>query len=111
MEETKNNSTKKMADLQLEVFFNPKSVAIVGATEKVGSLPGVILKNLLDMGFKGQIFPVNPKYKTVFDLPCYESVLKIPQKVELVVIAVPARFVPQVLEQQGKRGIKNAVII
>ncbi|HHT9124772.1 MAG TPA: acetate--CoA ligase family protein [Candidatus Brocadiia bacterium] len=102
MAETKNN---------LEVFFNPKSVAIVGATEKVGSLPGVILKNLLDMGFKGRILPVNPKYKTVFDLPCYESVLEIPQKVELVVIAVPAKFVPQILEQQGKMGIKDAVIV
>jgi acetyl coenzyme A synthetase (ADP forming)-like protein len=100
--ETKNN---------LEVFFNPKSVAIVGATEKVGSLPGVILKNLLDMGFKGRIFPVNPKYKTVFDLPCYPSVLKIPQKVELVVIAIPAKFVPQILEQMGKMRIKYAVII
>ncbi|MGR3310791.1 MAG: acetate--CoA ligase family protein [Candidatus Brocadiales bacterium] len=102
MAETKNN---------LEVFFNPKSVAIVGATEKVGSLPGVILKNLLDMGFNGSIFPVNPKYKTVFDLPCYPTVLEIPQKVELVVIAVPAKFVPQILEQMGKRRIKSAVII
>jgi len=49
----------------METFFNPPSVAIVGATEKPGSLPGIILKNIMDMGFKGRIYPVNPKYQNL----------------------------------------------
>ena len=95
----------------VESFFNPGIVSVVGATETAGSLAGSILKNLIDMGFKGVIFPVNPKYKKVFNLPCYPSILQIPEKAELNIIAVPSRFIPEILKQQGKMEIKNAVII
>lgn len=95
----------------LDLFFNPKFVALVGATEKRESLSCCILKNLIHMGYKGTIYPVNPKYKSVFNLPCYPSLLELPQQVELVIIAVPAKYVHNILEQQGKLGLKNAVII
>ncbi|OQZ03932.1 MAG: hypothetical protein B6D34_04855 [Candidatus Brocadia sp. UTAMX1] len=95
----------------MEVFFNPSSVAIVGATEKPGSLPGIILKNLLDMGFQGKIYPVNPKYKTIFGLPCFPSILDIPNEVALTVIAIPASFVLEVVRQQAQKQIRHAIII
>ena len=95
----------------IETFFNPSSVAIIGATEKAGSLPGIILKNLLDMGFSGKIYPVNPKYKHVFGLPCFPTVLDIPDEVALTVIAIPALLVLDVLKQQAQKRIRNAIII
>ncbi|HJW85924.1 MAG TPA: CoA-binding protein [Candidatus Brocadiaceae bacterium] len=95
----------------METFFNPSSVAIVGATEKSGSLPGIILKNILDIGYRGRIYPVNPKYKTVFGLPCFPSLLDIPDEVALTVIAIPAQSVLNVLEQQARKKIGHAIII
>ena len=85
----------------MEVFFNPSSVAIIGATEKPSSLPGIILKNLLDMGFKGKMYPVNPKYRDVFGLKCFPSILDVPDEIALTVIAIPAPLVLDVLKQQA----------
>ncbi len=95
----------------METFFNPSSVAIVGATEKQGSLPGIILKNLLGMGFQGRIYPVNSKYRTVFGLNCFPSVLDIPDEVALAVIAIPASSVFEVLQQLAQKRIHHAIII
>ncbi|MCF6150202.1 MAG: CoA-binding protein [Candidatus Kuenenia sp.] len=95
----------------MDTFFNPSSVAIIGATEKTGSLPGVILKNLLDMGFAGKIYPVNPKYENVFGLKCFPTLLDIPEKIDLAVIAIPASFVLEIMRQQAKRGIHYSIII
>lgn len=95
----------------MEAFFNPSSVAIIGATEKVGSLPGTILKNLLDMGFTGKVYPVNPKYKSVYGLKCLSSLLDIPEEISLTVIAIPAPFVLEVVKQQAQKRIKRAIII
>jgi len=95
----------------METFFNPPSVAIVGATEKPGSLPGIILKNIMDMGFKGRIYPVNPKYQNVFGLRCFPSLLDIPDAVALTVIAIPAQFVVDTMKQQVQKKIQYSIII
>ncbi|HHT9104628.1 MAG TPA: acetate--CoA ligase family protein [Candidatus Wujingus californicus] len=95
----------------METFFNPPSVAIVGATEKPGSLPGIILKNIIDMGFKGRIYPVNPKYQNVFGLRCFPSLLDIPDAVALTVIAIPAQFVVDTMKQQAQKKIQYSIII
>ncbi|GAB61778.1 MAG: CoA-binding protein [Candidatus Jettenia sp.] len=95
----------------METFFNPSSVAIIGATEKPGSLPGIIVKNLLDMGFGGRIYPVNPKYGNVFGLRCFPSILDIPDEIALTVIAVPALFVLDILKQHALKQIHYSIII
>lgn len=95
----------------METFFNPSSVAVVGATEKPGSLPGIILKNLIGMDFQGKIYPVNPKYKTVFGLQCFPSILDIPDEIALTVIAIPASLVLDVVKQQARKCIHHAIII
>ncbi|MDR4508653.1 MAG: CoA-binding protein [Candidatus Brocadiaceae bacterium] len=95
----------------MENFFNPSSVAIIGATERPGSLPGIILQNLIDMKFAGTIYPVNPKYKEVFGLKCFPSLLDISGPVVLTVIAVPAHSVLDILRQQAEKKIGYAIII
>lgn len=74
-------------------------------------MPCTILNNLLMMGFGGGIYPVNPKYTELFGLPCYPSLLEIPHEIDLVIIAIPSKFVPGILEQLIEKGIEHTVII
>ncbi len=90
-------------------MFDPRSVALIGATDKTGSISRQILENLL-LGAR-KVFPVNPKKKTIFDLPAYPDIGSVPEKVDLVVIATPARTVPSVIEECGKIGVEGAVIV
>ncbi len=91
----------------MELFFNPGSIAVIGASErKLGSL---VVQNLL-RGYKGQIFPVNPNYKQIYGLQCFPSLEGIPHPVELVIVLVPAHLVPSVIEACARKGIKNVII-
>ncbi len=96
--------------MNLDVFFEPKTVAVIGASEKEGTIGRAIMLNLLEK-FRGKIIPINIKYDQVFGLKCYKSVLEVPESIDLVVIAIPAPSVPQVLEECGKKGVKGAIII
>ena len=91
-------------------FFQPSSVAVIGASKKSGKVGNVILKVLLDK-YKGKIYPINNKEKTILKQKSYPSVLKVKGKIDLAVIAVPAKFVIPVVEQCGQKGIKNVVIV
>jgi len=95
----------------LEMFFAPRSVAIVGAGREPGKLGHDVLNNLLQYGYKGQVYPINPKADEILGLKSYPSVLDVPGPVDLAVIVVPARFVPDVIQQCGEKGVKGAVII
>ncbi len=100
---------KAMADLT--PLFNVKSVAIIGASNKPGKIGNVIVKNIIESGFAGKIFPINPKETEIEGLPCYSSVSQAPDKIDLAVVCVPAKFCPDVMEECGKTGIKYAVVI
>ncbi len=93
----------------LDEMFNPKVVAVIGGTPKEGKVGNVLLKNLRD--FPGKVYAVNPKYNEVLGFKCYPSVKDIPDDVDLAVIAVPAKFVPDVLKDCGEKGVKNVVVI
>ncbi len=93
----------------LERMFNPKVVAVVGATPKEGKVGNILLKNLKD--FDGKVYAVNPKYDEILGYKCYPSVEEIPDEVDLAIIAVPAEVVPSILESCGRKGVKNAVVI
>ncbi len=95
----------------LEMFFAPKSVAVVGAGREPGKLGYDVLNNLLQYGYSGQIHPINPKADEILGLKCYPTVLDVPGPVDLAVIVVPARFVPEVIQQCGEKGVTGAVII
>lgn len=94
----------------LDKLLSPASVAIVGASQREGRVNGAI-RNLKDLGFAGQILPVNPKYPTVMGYPCYPSLGAIPEPVDLVVVGIPSQAVPAVLEEAHACGIPAAVII
>ena len=97
--------------MSLEKFFNPASVAIVGASQTPGKVGYEILANMIKAGFPGKIFPVNPNAKTIEGLACYPDVASIGQIPELVIIVVPAKIVPSIMRQCAKAGVKSVVII
>ncbi len=94
----------------LDLVFKPKSVAIVGASTKEGSVGNAIVKNL-SQGFAGSVYPVNPKAEELYGLKCYPSLTAIGTPVDLMVIVVPAAIVSTILEEGGTLGIKGAIII
>jgi len=100
---------------QLNTFFTPCSVAVVGATKKINKAGHVIFKNFADNKrrglFKGEIFPVNPHEESILGFPCYPSLIKIPEEIELVITVVPARIVPQIMEDAAAKRVKTVVII
>lgn len=95
----------------LAALFEPRSVALVGATEHAEKVGGRILENLLGAGFHGELLAVNPKYSAVRGIPCFPSIDKLPHRVDLAVIATPAATVPGIIEQCGRAGIRAAVVI
>ena len=95
----------------LEAFFTPQSVAVIGAAREPGKLGHGVLSNILKYGYNGRVYPINPKADEIFGFKCYPSVLDVPDAVELAVIIIPNKFVPQVMEECGKKGIKGAIII
>jgi len=100
---------------QLNAFFNPRSVAVIGATKKINKAGHVIFKNFVENKnrgvFKGEIFPVNPYEGSILEFQCYPSVNKIPGELELVVIVVPANIVPSIMTEAASKKVKAAVII
>jgi acetyltransferase len=95
----------------LDFIFKPFSIAVIGASENEKKVGHAVLKNLIKFGYRGKVFPVNPKRKEILSLKCYPSVLDIPEKVDLAIIVIPAKGVPHVLEDCAKAGIKGVVVI
>lgn len=95
----------------LEMFFNPRAVAVIGASESPNKIGHQVLANLIRSGYRGEIYPINPNATEILGKTCYKSVLEIPGVLDLVVIVVPTRFVASVLEEAGQKGAKGAVVI
>ncbi len=96
---------------QLDYFFKPKSVAIIGASRDTKKIGHVIFRNFVEGKFAGKIFPINPNAEELFGHRCYPTVLSVDEKIDLGVITVPAPLVPQVLEECGKKKIPAVIII
>jgi len=97
--------------MSFENFFSPKSVAIVGASQKEGKVGYEILKGMIEAGFDGNIFPINPKAESIQGLKCYGDLESIGQTPDLVIIIVPAKVVPGIMQQCAKVGVKAVIII
>ncbi|MCK8602465.1 acetate--CoA ligase family protein [Desulfoferrobacter suflitae] len=95
----------------LAAFFHPSSIAVIGASESAGKLGHEILKNLLDGGFPGALYPINPKSERILGLACSKNIKEVPDDVDLAVVIIPAKFVPQAIQDCGEKGVKAAVII
>ncbi|MGH6923257.1 MAG: acetate--CoA ligase family protein [Propylenella sp.] len=96
---------------RLERMFNPRSVAVLGASEDVASVGGRVFNNLITDGFSGPVIPVNPHHKTVRGRDCFGSVLDLEAIPDLAVIATPARTVVEVIRQCDEKGIGAAIVL
>jgi acetyltransferase len=98
-------------NLSKGIFFCPQSVAVIGASREKGKVGNVILENIINSGYRGKIYPVNPKADEIYGVKCYPSILDVPSDVELIVIAIPSQYVCQVLEESSKKNVKYAIVI
>lgn len=96
---------------ELTNFYNPVGVAVIGASSKPGKVGNSIVKNMIQSGYQGDIYPVNPKDKEIEGLQVYASVKDIPGRVDLAVLAVPAKLVVEAARDCGEKGVKNLVVI
>jgi len=92
-------------------LFEPKSIGIIGASETPGSVGATLMRNIVDGGFQGKLFVVNPSHETVFGHKAHASVDSIPHRLDLAVICTEANAVPSIVEACGRAGTRNAIII
>jgi acetate---CoA ligase (ADP-forming) subunit alpha len=95
----------------LDHFFNPRSIAIVGASATKGKLGQAVLENLLAQGFDGKIYPVNPALDKVGTLKCYKNLDDLPEVPELSIILIPADSVPASIKEHAEKGIRNVIVV
>jgi len=95
----------------LHPLFNARSVAVFGASEREDSVAGTLFRNLRQAGYKGEVYPVNPKYATVFGERCYASAGELPAVPELALIATPASTVVSIMQACGQHGIRHAIVL
>ncbi len=101
----------RLGTKNLNHIFNPTGIAVIGASEREGSVGAKILHNLLSSGYTGKIYPVNPYRETVQGVPAYPSMSKVPERVDLAIIATPAHLVPQIVEECGIAQTSGIVIV
>ena len=98
-------------DEVLTGLLRPKSIAIIGASSTPGKIGHTIVKNLLESGYEGGIYPINPSTDEILDLKVYNSILEIPGPVDAAVITIPAKFVIDVVKECGEKGVKGLIVI
>ncbi|MTJ12312.1 bifunctional acetate--CoA ligase family protein/GNAT family N-acetyltransferase [Anabaena sp. UHCC 0187] len=118
METSTNKTSNKAYDIlhterinPLDAIFAPKTVAVIGASEKPGSVGRTLLWNLITNPFGGTVFPINPHRHSVLGIKAYPTIFDVPEKIDLVVIATPAATVPKIISDCVTIGVKGAIII
>ncbi len=97
---------------ELSYILSPKSVAIIGASENPAKVGYVIMKNYLDVGYQGSLYPINIAAEgKIMGCEAYKSILNVKKPIDLAVIAIPAEFVPSTIEECGKAGVKGIVVV
>ena len=94
----------------LDSLFGPRSVAVIGASTRELHIGNRIIKNLLDFGFKGAVYPINPKADEIRGVRAYASILDVPTDVDVVHMVIPAKFVPQAIDDCGQKGVKFVIL-
>jgi acetate---CoA ligase (ADP-forming) len=94
----------------LEVLFRPKSVAVIGASTKELTIGNRIVKNLIDFGFKGSIYPISLKTDEILGVKAYPSILEVPGDVDVVHMVIPSKLVPQAIDECGKKRVKFVIL-
>ena len=100
-----------MSTRNLDKLFGPRSIAVIGASNKKGSVGYVLLRNLISAEYDGIVYPVNVSAQSVQGIQAYASISQVPHKIDLAVIAVPAKAVPETMRECGEAGVAGAVIV
>jgi len=108
-ENTFNDEKPNIA--KLDKFFNAKSIALIGATDSKDRIGGIILDNLINHGYKGKVYPINPKYNKIMELKSYPSILEVDEKIDMIIVCVALGQVPEILKQCKSKNIYNVIII
>lgn len=95
----------------LQVFFQPKSIAVVGASKDSRKIGHAALKNILISDYECKLYPINPHEQEILGLPCYKTVADVPGDLDLVLVSVPAKIVPSIMKDCVKKEVKHAIII
>ena len=89
----------------------PDAIAVIGASPEPGKIGYAVMANIINGGYQGQLYPINPRADVILGRPCYRSVKDIPGPLDIAIFCIPARFVAQVLEECGEKGIRGAILI
>src|SRR5205809_2253048 len=114
MQATSKPAKKKMSRKRkqpLDVFFSPKTVAVIGATENPGTVGRTVLWNLVTSPFGGTVYPVNPKRPSVLGVKAYKSLSDVPEPVDLAVVVTPPPSIPGIIRECGENGVQGAIVI
>ncbi|CAG2134021.1 hypothetical protein LMG19282_00877 [Cupriavidus campinensis] len=107
----KYRPTQEQIVKQMNRIMRPDTVAVIGASAEDGKIGNSVMKNLINGGYQGKIYPIHPKAEEIMGMTAYKSVLDVPGNIDVAVFAIPAKFVAQALEEVGKKGIPGAVLI
>ncbi|MEZ6023002.1 MAG: CoA-binding protein, partial [Hyphomonadaceae bacterium] len=100
-----------MTTRNFSFLFEPRTIALIGASNRAGSVGAVVARNLFAGGFAGEIWPVNPRESSILSHPCYNSVAHLPGAPDLAVIATPPPTIPALIAELGERGCRAAIVI
>ncbi|GES26898.1 acyl-CoA synthetase [Acrocarpospora pleiomorpha] len=92
-------------------IFKPRAVAVIGASAETGKIGNSVMRNLINGGYQGRIYPINPKATEILGLPAYPNLAAVPGEVDVAVFAIPAQFVARALEDAGAKGVAGAIMI
>jgi len=95
----------------LKYLFKPQSIAVIGASKKPGKIGYEIMDNIISYGFKGELYPINLSETEILGKKVYKTITEVPGEIDFAVISVPAKFVPEVMEECGQKGVKSAAVI
>jgi acetyl coenzyme A synthetase (ADP forming)-like protein len=96
---------------QMNKVMKPDAVAVIGASDEAGKIGNSVMKNLINGGYKGKIYPINPTADKIMGLPAFKSVKDVPGDIDIAVFAIPAKFVPGALKEVGEKKIAGAILI
>ena len=100
-----------MSAINLDKIFHPKSIAVVGASQRTGSIGYALMRNLIQGGYPGKVYPINPRHKTIWEIEAFPSLLELESPVDLVIMATPIASAPQIVKECKKAGVGGVVII
>ena len=100
-----------MVTTDISFFFSPKSIAVIGASDTKGKVGNTVLNNIINSGYKGKIFPINPRADEVSDIQCYRSILDVKDDIDVAIFVIPSKFVNKAAEECGKKKVKGLIVI